>query len=280
MTIHTLAIVGVGLIGGSIALGARARRVAERIIGVEVDPLTRDFVRDRCSLDECLGDVAAAARQADAIVVCTPVDQIADQVARVAAVSSTTALVTDVGSTKGQIVRELAGRLKPACRYVGSHPLSGSEKQGAGFAHGELLRDKVVVLTPTEQTSPEAVEQARHLWLAMGARVTLMSPAAHDEALALTSHLPHLLAAALAGILPAELRGLTAGGFRDTTRVAGGEPELWTGILLHNREAVLEAVKKLESNISHFRAALETGDRPALDALLALGKRNRDALGN
>jgi prephenate dehydrogenase len=280
MKIRTLAIVGVGLIGGSIALAARARRVAERIVGVEFDPDTRDFVRDRCLLDDCFQDVQGVGEDADAIVVCTPVDRIADQLDRAAAVCSSDAFLTDVGSAKGQIVRDLAKRLPKERRYVGSHPLAGSEKQGAGFAHGELLRDKVVVVTPTDATSPTCLEKAREFWQAIGARVVEMSPAAHDQALALTSHLPHLVAAALAGLLPPELHGLTAGGFRDTTRVAAGEPELWTGIFLQNRDAILKTVASLEMTIGQFRTALEAGDRAALDALLTQGKRNRDALGS
>src|SRR5262249_6847692 len=139
---------------------------------------------------------------------------------------------------------------------------------------------RVVVVTPTERTDPRALDQAHAFWGALGARVVEMTPEDHDRALAVTSHLPHLVAAALAGTLPPELRGLTATGFRDTTRVAAGDPALWTAIFLHNREAVLQALRPLGAALDHFRDALQAGDRAALEGLLTQGKRSRDALGS
>jgi prephenate dehydrogenase len=136
------------------------------------------------------------------------------------------------------------------------------------------------VVTPTAQTNPEAVEQTCAFWRALGSRVKRMTPEEHDQALALTSHLPHLLASALAGVLPPELQELTATGFRDTTRVAAGEPSLWTGIFAQNRRAVLDALGVFKGRLEDFRTALERGDEKALDDLLAQAKKVRDALGS
>jgi prephenate dehydrogenase len=188
--------------------------------------------------------------------------------------------LTDVGSTKASIVRGLDLSLPSHRQFIGSHPLAGSEKCGAGYAHQRLFEGRVVVITPTDKTAQDTLQEARTFWRTLGARVIEMAPADHDRALARTSHLPHLLAAALAGGLPPELHELTASGFRDTTRIAAGDTALWTGIFMHNREAILQSLGALEIQLDGFRAALENGGRAALEALLTQAKRNRDALGS
>ena len=277
---RTLAIVGVGLLGGSIALAARARGVAERIVGVDRDAAALEKARRRCGLDECFTEAAPAVRQADITVFCTPVDEIAEQVVAAASHCGPGSVLTDVGSTKAAIVRGLENRLPPDCRFVGSHPLAGSEKCGAGHAQAHLFEGRLVVVTPTEKTDRDSLKEVRGFWQALGSHVVEMTPEDHDRAVARTSHLPHLVAAALAGGLEQELRELTASGFRDTTRVAGGDALLWTGVLLQNREAILDALGDFEAELGRFRAALHGDDRAAIEALLTHAKRNRDALGS
>jgi prephenate dehydrogenase len=170
--------------------------------------------------------------------------------------------------------------LPPAVRFVGGHPLAGSEKKGVENAHADLFVDRCTVLTPTCGTSDTALDTVANFWLALGARVKTMSPEEHDQALAMTSHLPHLVAAALAGILPADLHELAATGFRDATRIAAGDPAVWTPIFQHNHAAVLAALDQLEVRLRRFRAALESNDVIAIDSLLTQGKRMRDALGS
>lgn len=280
MRIPTLAIIGVGLLGGSLALAARSRRLATHILGVgqQTDALTRACQRGL--IDEGFTDLAPAARRAQAIVVCTPVDQIAAHVLAAADACAPGTLLTDVGSTKAVIVRHLQGRLPPGKTFVGSHPLAGSEKRGADHADAHLFAGRLVVVTPAAQDAGEPVQQVTAFWEALGARVQLMSPEEHDRALAMTSHLPHLIAAALAGVLPEEQYGLTASGFRDTTRVAAGDPGLWTSIVLHNHEAILQALTSFEGALARFRSAIAHGDRAAIETLLTQGKRGRDALGS
>jgi prephenate dehydrogenase len=280
MKMQTLAIVGVGLIGSSIAQAARARGVADRILGADRNAELLEQARRRCGLDECYTDVGAAVRQAQITVFCTPVDHIADQVAAAALSCAPGGLMTDVGSTKVTIVRGLEKRLPSRCRFVGSHPLAGSEKSGPGHARQHLFEGRMVVITPTEKTAPESLLEIKTFWQSLGAKVVEMTPEDHDAALARTSHLPHLVAAALAGGLPPELRPLAATGFRDSTRVAGGDPALWTGVLMHNRGPILQALQALEEELDRFRAALDAGDRAAIDLLLTQARRNRDALGN
>jgi prephenate dehydrogenase len=280
MKIATLTIVGVGLIGGSIGLAARRRGLAERILGAGRQAESLQRARAVGAIDEGFLDLNTAVQQADVAVFCTPVDRIAEQVLASAAGCRPGTLLTDAGSTKAAIVQAVEGRLHDGVAYVGSHPLAGSEKRGPEHARADLFQGRLTVVTRTLRTDPEAVERTAAFWRALGCRVRFMSPEEHDRALALTSHLPHLLASALAGILPPDLHELTATGFRDTTRVASGEPGLWTGIFEQNGQALLEALQALEQRVAGFRRALEAGDRRAVDDLLAQGKRIRDALGS
>jgi prephenate dehydrogenase len=280
MKLHTLTIVGVGLIGGSIGLAARRRGLAERIVGVGRQQASLDPALAMGAIDEASLDVVAAVRRADVAVFCTPVDRIAEQVLAAGPHCQPGTLLTDAGSTKAAIVAAIDGKLPKNVHFVGSHPLAGSEKRGPEFADADLYQGRLTVVTPTSRTHSVGLERAKSFWQALGSRVKVMSPPEHDQALAMTSHLPHLTAAALAGILPAALHELTATGFRDTTRVAAGDPALWTGIFLQNRMAMLEALGALQDRVIEFKQAIMKNDRATLDALLAQAKRTRDALGS
>jgi cyclohexadieny/prephenate dehydrogenase len=280
MHIGTFTIVGVGLIGGSIGLAARRRGLAKRIIGVGRQPATLDRACQLGAIDEACADLAVAVGQAEVVVFCTPVTLIAEQVLAAAPRCAAGALLTDAGSTKRAIVEAIDGRLPSGVAFVGSHPVAGSEKRGPDHADADLFQDRVTVVTPTPASDPAAVARTIAFWRALGSRVLCMDPEQHDRALAATSHLPHLLASALAGILPPDLHALTANGFRDTTRIAAGDPGLWTGILMQNRAALLDALGKLLNHVGEFQKALNQGDQDAIADLLARGKRSRDALGN
>jgi prephenate dehydrogenase len=273
----TLAVVGVGLLGGSVALAARRRGLADRVVGIDHDGAALEQGRRRGLLDDASTDLLAAAA-ADLVVFCTPVDRIAAQVLELAPACRPGTVLTDVGSTKAAIVGGVEGRLPAGVSFVGGHPLAGSEKQGHPHADGDLFRGRCVVLTPTPRTDEPATQRVEAFWRGLGAAVRRMAPEEHDRAMALTSHLPHLVASALAGTLPPELAELTAGGFRDTTRLASGGPELWSAIFRTNRAAVLEAVGRFAAHLERFRAALEAGDFAAVEELLRQGKRTRDDL--
>lgn len=276
MRVPTLTLVGVGLLGGSIALACRQRRVADRIIGCDTgDVLARARARDM--LDDATTDLCQAVAQATLAVFCTPVDKLADVIGSCADSCRPGTLLTDVGSTKSGIVRRLAGRLPAGVSFVGSHPLAGSEKAGPEHARGDLFAGKLVVLTPAGDP-PSAVSAIGAFWKALGARVETMSPEQHDEALAVTSHLPHLVASALAGVLPLEWKRLTATGFRDTTRLAAGSAELWRAIFLSNQSALLGAVAEFAAHLERYRVALSRGDGETLRLLLEQGKYVRDSL--
>ncbi len=280
MRMHTLTIVGVGLIGGSIGLAAKQRGVARRVLGAGRRRASLDSALAVGAIDEGFLEPAVAISQAEVVVFCTPVERIAEQVLASAPGCAPGTLLTDAGSTKAAIVRSVEGRLPAGVAFVGSHPLAGSEKHGPEHADGNLFQGRLTVVTQTPATEAAALERTAAFWQALGSRVRIMPPDEHDRALAITSHLPHLLAAALAGILPPELYDLTATGFRDTTRVAAGDPSLWTGIFTQNRRAVLDALRPLTERLNRFRQALEAADAEALDALLAQAKKVRDALGS
>jgi prephenate dehydrogenase len=237
-------------------------------------------------IDRATTDLAAGVANANIVVICTPVDKAAQFVVNVAAACPNYALITDAGSTKEAIVAAADAALashRAGPRFVGSHPIAGDHRTGPQHARADLFDGRTVVVTPTAHTRSAAVTEVSGFWENLGAKVTTMSPAEHDKALAMTSHLPHLVAAALASATPPELLALTAGGWRDSTRIAGGDPNLWLPILTSNRRAVLAALERFDSQLSAIREMLEQGDDQALFSTLeaaAARKSQRDALGD
>lgn len=282
----TVAIVGVGLIGGSLGLALRERNLARRVVGVGRRASSLTAALAVGAVDAATTDLAEGVAEASAVVVCTPVSRIAEDVVRAAAAAPPGTLITDAGSVKQSVVEGVAGLAQqqtpplPELRFVGSHPLAGSEKSGPQYATADLYVGRMVLITPEESTDPAVTAEATALWEAVGANVQTMSPAEHDLVLAATSHLPHALASVLAAGIPGPWWAYSAGGLRDTTRIAAGAPELWRQILLANREALLGRLQQFESDLADFRAALAAGDGDRLLQLLALGKEQRDALGN
>jgi prephenate dehydrogenase len=213
-------------------------------------------------------------------VVCTPVAKIADHLLQAAAAAPDRSLLTDGGSTKASIVSKVESALPKGKHFVGSHPLAGGEKNGVHFARADLLEGRVVVVTPSKKTDPADSAAVAGFWQSLGADVISMSPDIHDRALATTSHLPHIIASIAAQITPTADLQLTAGGWRDLTRIASGNPDLWLQILLDNRANILNSLAGFEKTMAEFRAALESGDAAKLRQLLTEGKNRRDAVGN
>jgi prephenate dehydrogenase len=278
--LDSVAIIGVGLIGGSVGLALRDRRLAVRVVGIGRRAESLTAAQNIGAVTETTLDLAAGVADAQLIVVCSPIDRIVEHVRAAAAACPPGALITDAGSTKGSIVAALDGALAREVTFVGSHPLAGSEKQGPTEAQADLFEGRLVVVTPGAHTREADRQRVGEFWESLGARVMAMSPAAHDRAVAASSHLPHLVAAALADAVPLAAHPVTAGGFRDTTRVAAGDAELWTQILLDNREAVLAALTPFEETLTALRAALAAGDRQELKTILNRAKTKRDALGS
>lgn len=275
-----VAIVGVGLIGGSIGMALRKRKLAAEVLGIGRNPASLRVAKELGAVDRTTTDLARGVSKAELIVVCTPVKLIAQQVKEAAAACPEGALITDAGSTKAQIVAALDGSLKRGVRFIGSHPLAGGEKSGPAEAEAKLFIDRLVVITPTNDSRPDDVAALHEFWTSLGARVRETTPEAHDLALATTSHLPHLLASTLAAATPEDLLSFTATGWADTTRIAAGDPELWTQIFLANRENLLNALGRFESQLEIFKKAVQMKDRELLNTILTEAKRNRDAVGS
>jgi prephenate dehydrogenase len=272
----TVAIVGVGLIGGSIGLDVRAKKLAKRVIGVGRRASSLKAAKAAGCVTETTLKLEQAAAAADLIIVCTPVGRIVEDVRTAAAAARPGTLITDAGSTKGSIVRALDGTLPDGVVFVGSHPIAGSEKSGPTAAVRDLYRDRVVVVTPTETTPAAATRTIERFWKLLGARTVRMSPEAHDAALAATSHVPHLIASALAAATPADVLNLAAGGWHDTTRIAASDGALWSQILCDNRECVLEGLTEVEESLEMFRRAIENRDLAGLERLWQVGKERRE----
>jgi prephenate dehydrogenase len=260
----TVAIIGVGLIGGSIGLALRARGLARRVVGIGRNEATLAEAQRRGAIDTGLVDLERGVTEAEVTVVCTPVTQVAAYALRAAEHGRADSLVTDAGSTKRWIVDVVEQIPRGRSVFVGAHPIAGSERKGVAHAQADLFERRVCVLTPTRHTSPDRLERAREFWSSLGCRIREMGLDEHDKALALTSHLPHAVAAALAATIPEELLPLAAGAYRDGTRVAASDADLWAGIFRENRQYVLNALLAFQEELGAFRTALESRDQAAL----------------
>jgi len=278
MKCDTLTIVGVGLIGASIGLAAKRRHCARHVIGIGRNRDSLERARELGAIDAYALEMADGVRDADFIVFCTPVDRIAEQVLQAAPHCRPGVVITDAGSTKGRLVADIDGRLPEGVHFVGSHPLAGSEKRGPEHGSADLFQNRWTVITPTSLTNGDALVRTFEFWQALGSRPRFLDPDEHDRVLALTSHLPHLAAAALAALLPAKFFDFAATGFRDTTRIAAGDPELWTAIFEHNSVALLHTLEQFEERLAAFRKAIAAGDHAVIDQLLRDGKVVRDGL--
>lgn len=280
--IDRLAIVGVGLLGGSVAQGARAATLARTIVGVGRDRRRLAPALDDGTLDEATTDLAAGVRGADVVVLAAPVLALESLLEGVWPALARDAVVTDVGSTKANIVR-VAERLHAVTprAFVGSHPMAGSHLAGYAVARPDLFRDATVVVTPTEATLPRAVKHVTELWESLGARVTALDPTAHDRAVAAISHLPHLVAMALVDAVARGAPGaldVAARGFKDTTRIAASDPQMWQEIFFANREALGATLAEFRAALGDLERLVNAGDADALRAAIARIRTVREGL--
>ena len=283
---ETVVIVGVGMIGGSLAAALKRRKIARTVIGVGRDQARIEAARAAGLIDEATTNSRSVIDRANLVVFCTPVERVASDVrAAFADLSNTSVksearttesglLMTDVGSVKGPICSDLIN----ISNFVGSHPIAGSHRQGFEAADARLFEGRLCVLTPTSSTLEPSVSRLERFWRALGMRTIRMSPDSHDAALAMTSHLPHVVAAALATTVCDDHRRLTGTGFRDTTRVAAGDPDLWAGILMNNAEQVVNGIDEMQKRLSAYRNGLASHNLDAVRQLLKDGQQFRMSL--
>lgn len=271
-------IVGLGLIGGSLGMALRRKRLAREVVGVSRHAATSRRAKQRGAIDLGMSDARRAVRDAELVVLATPVDDIVPTALRLAKAMRPGSVLTDVGSSKGAIVRALEHRLPRHVSFVGAHPLAGSERQGIDAAQASLFEGSICILTKTARTNPRALARVRRLWAPLVERVVVLSPSRHDRRLAQMSHLPHALAFCLASAVEREGRALAPRSFLDMTRIAKSSPELWDDIFLSNRAEVLQAMARFERRWRALRALIARGQRTRLRRELARARALRDAL--
>lgn len=266
-----VALIGFGLIGGSIARAARAQGLAEEIVTTARSEKTRARVKELGIVDRVVESNAEAVQDADLVILCIPVGACGPVTAEIAPHLKRGAIVSDVGSVKGAVVRDMAPHIPAGVHFVPAHPVAGTEHSGPDSGFAELFINRWCILTPPEGTAAEATEKLRAFWAGLGARVETMTPDHHDLVLAITSHLPHLIAYTIVGtadelaqVTESEVIKFSAGGFRDFTRIAASDPTMWRDVFLNNREAVLEMLGTFNEDLSKLTRAIRRGDGEAL----------------
>ena len=274
-----LALIGVGLIGSSIARAAREQGVARSIVATARSAKTRERVRELGFADEVVETNAEAVKNADLVIVSIPVGACGEVAAEIGPHLKAGAIVSDVGSVKASVVAAMAPHIPKGVHFVPAHPVAGTEHSGPDAGFAELFVNRWCILTPPPGTDPAAVERLAAFWRALGANVETMSPEHHDLVLAVTSHLPHLIAYTIVGtanelgeVTESEVLKFSAGGFRDFTRIAASDPTMWRDVFLANKDAVLEMLGRFNEDISLLTKAIRNGDG---DALFEQFKRTR-----
>ena len=280
-------IVGPGLIGSSLAHAIRAQELADEIVGFDADPKALKRAADIGVVDKAAPNAAAAMAGADLIIVSTPVGAVSSVFEDANKHAATNAVIIDVGSVKGAIVKA-AESCRTDLHIVPCHPVAGTEQSGPEAGFPELFQDRWCILTPLDRKTPEynsAVEKVAKLWRGVGSSVEIMDAAHHDLALAVTSHLPHLIAFTLVGaaddletVSESEIIKYSAGGFRDFTRIAASDPIMWRDVFLNNKEAVLEVLGRFTEELSLLQRAIRWNDAESLEKIFSRGRSIRRAI--
>lgn len=265
-----ITIVGVGLIGGSLGLAIKALADAPHIIGVARRDETIKKALEAGAIDEGFTSIKEAVRDADLIFVATPIAAIVDTIGSIIPYLKPGTIVTDVGSTKSKIVRSIEQSLPKQLHFIGGHPMAGSEQQGVAFASATLFKNSYYLLTPTEKTNTVAFKKLHSLLTSIGAQVLAIDPEKHDKIVSTISHLPHILSASLVNLANQQTKEtkslllVAAGGFRDMTRIAASDPDMWRDICIENADAILDALDEFKKNLILFKEYIEKHDKDKL----------------
>ena len=268
-----IGILGVGLLGGSAALALRRARPDCEIRGLVRDRSGSERLLELGVVDFASTDLRDVCSECDVVMVATPVDRLAALVVEAASITGADCLITDVGSTKARIVEAVAKDPMADAKFVGAHPIAGSEKTGAEHASATLMDEKVIVLTPTPRTTLKRLQQAIDFWTLTGGTVQQMTAEAHDTHLASVSHVPHLVSALIARLPNTTARPLVGTGWQDITRVAAGDPGMWAAICQENRDAIRHELQRFASELDRLRKLIESEDDERLHAWLVEAKQ-------
>jgi cyclohexadieny/prephenate dehydrogenase len=266
-----LTLIGMGLIGSSLALACRRKRLAREIIAMDASAAVRAKVVELALADHVAETAAAAVLGADLVILCAPVGALGEIAQDIALYLESGAILSDVGSVKASIVKAVALHLPATVHFVPAHPVAGTEQSGPESGFSTLFLNRWSILTPPEGTDPKAVARLAAFWAGVGANVEIMSPAHHDLVLAITSHVPHLIAYNIVGtaadleeVTRSEVIKFSAGGFRDFTRIAASDPTMWRDIFLNNKDAVLEVLGRFNEDLSALQRMIRNGDGEGL----------------
>ena len=282
MFFERVAVIGVGLIGGSFALALKEKKLCGSVAGVGRSAANLKTALERGIIDSIESEVAAAVREADFVLIATPVAQFSGVMQAVEKSLKPGAIASDAGSTKRNVVAAARAALgAKIVQFVPGHPIAGAEHSGAAAANAGLFRGRHLVLTPLDENKKQDIDAVAGLWHAIGARVSRMTPEEHDQVFASVSHLPHLLAYALVDDLSrrpnaAQLLGYAGGGFRDFTRIASSHPEMWRDICVANRDFLLNELHSYEKNLKAIGELLEKSDAAALEKLFSEARAARE----
>ena len=269
------AIIGVGLIGGSLALGIKKRKLSREVVGISRHSKTISLALKMKAIDK--GSLALGIiKGADLVIIATPVNTIIGLRKKISRYIGKGCVITDVGSTKEAVFASLGG-VFPS--YIGSHPLAGSEKSGVINASPDLFKGSLCVLTSGKRSPSLALKKIEKMWKKLGAKTITLTPKLHDRNLAFASHLPHAVAYSLMKSIPADTLKFSAGGLRDTTRIAASDPLLWRDIFLTNKGNLLKAIGAFQDNLNKIKSAIKRGDARGLQNILLQSKRKRELLG-
>ncbi len=275
---NKITIIGVGLIGGSIGLAVKRQKLAKEVVGVFRHLSTLKRALKYRAITKGTMDLREGVKNADLIIIATPVYSIPGLVSVIVRYAKKGAIITDVGSTKSWIVREVEDRLDRlgAVSFIGSHPMAGSEHAGVEFARSDLLEGSPCIVTKTRKSNPRALATIVSFWESLGAKVKVMDPVSHDRTTSLISHLPHIIAFSLVGAIPQGELKYAAEGFRDTTRVASSDPFIWADIFLTNKKEVTRSIRAFEKSLKGIRKVLAKAKYRELVGLLMRIKAKRD----
>jgi len=271
-------IIGLGLIGGSLALAIKEKKLAKEVRGVSRRKSTIGFAAKNKIVDFATLDIEEGARDSDLLIIATPVLKIPAMAKAAAPFLKKGAIITDAGSTKARVSKDIKKAGLKGMNFIGSHPIAGSEKSGIRSADKDIFKGAKCVMTRTKDTEPGAFNKLKKFWTKLGMRVIEMSPDSHDKRLSKISHLPHALSVSLVNSVGKNDLKLAAKGFRDTTRIASGEPELWKDIFLTNKDNLIKDIKRVKKELSRIEAVLRKNDEKGLLRLLAKAKTVRDSL--
>ncbi len=271
---NNVVIIGTGLIGGSLGLILKKHRLAEQVTGLSRKPKNAILAKKIGAIDQ-IGLSLDVVKDADLIILATPVDTIIEIGEKIAKKLKNDCLVIDVGSTKEIIVSKLI-RLIP--NFIGCHPLAGSEKRGIVNFNADLFKNSICIITSVNKTNIKALKKIKLLWQKVGARVIMLSPNKHDQALSFTSHLPHAIAFSLIGCVPDSLLNLSSSGLKDTTRIASSDTDIWSQIFLSNRSNLLAAISAFQKKLMNLELALKKKDQGILSKILNSAKSKREKL--